>query len=123
MKIKYTSDYSTQELIDGGYIEKFILPIVILLTKIGINTVGSCEGHINNFGNCEYPWVDFIIDDLNKFINILNLYNDRPEILIQLRNDSFVVDKGSIVRIFPYCKNLVDGRRIFKKLEKYLLKI
>lgn len=117
---KYTSDYTTKELIKMGYIDELIIPLVNELDNFGLKTNGSCEGHINNYGNCEYPWIDICLDDLDKLINLLSDYKDRPEILIQFRNDQSLIDKELTIRIFPYCENLIDGQEKFNKFYYYL---
>lgn len=120
-KIKYTSDYTAYELADMGYIEEFIKPLVLILNDFNIKTCGSCEGHINNIGNCEYPWIDFHESDIHKIINLLHSYEDKCEILLQFRNDKLVFDDNiNTVRIFPYCTSLKDGKNKFKKFENYL---
>lgn len=91
--MKYTSDYTTLELIQMGYIDKLIIPLVKFFAESGFNTNGSCEGHINDHGNCEYTWIDFTISDLPKLIELLKDYDKRYEILIQLRNDDTFIKK------------------------------
>jgi hypothetical protein len=120
--MKYTSDHTTMELIEMGYIEKFIKPLVIVLTNLQIKTNGSCDGHKNSI--CQYPWVDFCINDFHKVIGLIENYEDRPEILFQIRNDKNIINKDcKYVRMFPYCNSLLDGRKKFKKLEKFLVKL
>jgi len=43
----------------GPPIEKGIVDLVVALRYWGINTTGSCHGHLNH--GCRYPWVNMAI--------------------------------------------------------------
>ena len=91
----------------GCKIDKGIRTIIVLLNFNGIITYSSCNGHKNR-GYC-FPWINIKSD----YIDVIRpLIKDLDITIKHYFDDSFT--------IYPICKELIKGRKEFKKLKNKL---
>jgi len=109
---------------EWGGVDKKILKAVVALNLIGLNTSGSCEGHLNK--NSPLPWIkispplkaknkDNVIKDYElKIRKLLKLFYKNKKNL----NDKtkLVITKGN------YGFWLHPNKNLFKKWRKFVLK-
>ena len=90
----------------GNPIDEGIKPLVNELNYKGIYTTSSCEGHIEH--GCKYFWVHIEKECINKLQKYLN------------RCSISQIELKEVVRIYPTCKNLKEGRNQIEILIKNL---
>jgi len=64
-----------------GRVDDKIKGLVRALKALGIDTIGSCEGHFNNPNRWPYPWVTaWRLSDYRELHPIISEYNKTSEV-------------------------------------------
>jgi len=104
----YRIDEKSKTITDilGCGIDEGVRELVVLLNYHNVGTVASCWGHKNH--GFPYPWIDISEDHMGT---INELISD-----LDIEVDEF----SNQLRIYPKCKTLIKGRRVFNKLKDNL---